>query len=245
MSKTNFKANKIRILIKQKYPQEIIDFISSDKINYNDKYTALLWIASEKKKSLNRSNFKINFDNDYKLSIDEFNFILDWSNSVKGINLTALSFNEAYRLSQEWHNSIRKDFFKEIAFLNEPLNPEQIEEEINGFYIVKLNAEDLDREGCLMKHCIGQRFYQNRVRDDKLFVYSIRDKKNLPHVTISVKNSEECKLIIEFKGKEDKYPKISHALILYKWLLKKIKKVEWQENIIVLIDIAFNYLKSN
>lgn len=67
----------------------------------------------------------------------------------------------------------------------------------NGYKWVSVFGESsLNREGEIMGHCVGS--YYKEVVDGQVVIYSLRDSKNIPHVTIEVAPHE--KTIDQIKG---------------------------------------------
>lgn len=67
----------------------------------------------------------------------------------------------------------------------------------NGYkWVSVFGKSSLDREGEIMGHCVGS--YYKEVADGNVVIYSLRDSKNIPHVTIEVSPHE--KTIDQIKG---------------------------------------------
>ena len=100
---------------------------------------------------------------------------------------------------------------EEMAKRNKPRN--FLEESLKGAeYVMDLpdglvayrlmTPEALDFESENMGHCVGRGGYDAGVKDGRIKIYSIRDKRGEPHATLEVhgKSVEQC------KGKQDKKP---------------------------------------
>lgn len=76
-------------------------------------------------------------------------------------------------------------------------------------WVEVVSPEALDREGKLMKHCVGS--YAQRVASGHVTIYSLRDPMNKPHVTIELRKEgqgdEEDNLIQQVKGNANTAPK--------------------------------------
>lgn len=96
--------------------------------------------------------------------------------------------------------------------------------EHDGLTIVQLidNHDELSlemaKESALMQHCLGEfendelgvggygEYYFKQIREKQLTLFSIRDDKNMPHVTISLYNKEGVYSLDQIKGKQNKPP---------------------------------------
>lgn len=109
-----------------------------------------------------------------------FSGMLNWTHEVE----------EALRPAEEWKNS--PTIFK----LDD------------GYHFVRLFSEDMRKEGNLMGHCIGGYTYKGQEGTGYQY-YSLRDKKNLPHVTIETTGPDTDpseQRVIQIQGKEDSRP---------------------------------------
>ena len=90
-----------------------------------------------------------------------------------------MTYDEAKRATDKWVKKLNKQA-KDI--IEKPEDVEVVKEwKKEGFKFVKLIGKNAyKREGKLMRHCVESFFG----RDDE--IYSLRDKKNNPHSTISV-----------------------------------------------------------
>lgn len=145
------------------------------------------WIAKVVKdhlQSLQKANKKLNTNIlDREL---EFQSIIDWMIAEK-IDAFKYTFDEANRAQENWHQKIasemRIDLLKDI-----PIDPARViyrcKDQEYFFYI--LEPKDLNYEGTHMGHCVGALGYQNKIKNDKSIIISLRDKKNKPHVTTEI-----------------------------------------------------------
>lgn len=86
---------------------------------------------------------------------------------------------------------------------NDPWDSDPIHSTSNGYQIYPIKTEDdLEREGKLMGHCIGEGAYHDRLNYDDF--YSVRDKNGAPHATMQVDSEGNLK---RFFGKSDVEPK--------------------------------------
>ncbi len=162
----------------------------------------------------------------YRLSLDEFDdnldLIVDYLRYLDGQdkNFDRLSVPDALIQQEEYH--------EELA--NKDVNPDNYEEdgiedylEVPPYKWLRITGKkSLVREGDLMGHCVGG--YYNRVAAGTTQIYSLRDGKNLPHVTIEIdayRNSNNKKLdhVEQIKGKANgqvlkKYCPAVHAFLI-------------------------------
>lgn len=79
-----------------------------------------------------------------------------------------------------------------------------------------MNSHDMQVEGARMSGCQGS--YGEDVERGLLFVYSLRDPKNEPHVTIGIRRGA----VIQIKGKNNDYPKKDYHPYLIEFLRQVI-----------------------
>ena len=72
----------------------------------------------------------------------------------------------------------------------------------DGWTFVEVGIQDAETEGEEMQNCIGD--YCEAIYDEEVFLYSLRDPQNNPHVTIEVNEYDEA---VQIKGKQNEYPK--------------------------------------
>lgn len=116
----------------------------------------------------------------------EFQNILDWmiAEKVDAFNYT---FDEALYAQEMWHAKIAQQMKVEMLRIPE-LDPDRViyrcKDQEYFFYI--LTPEDLRFEGTHMGHCVGGTGYQNKIKNNKSIIVSLRDKNNKPHVTTEI-----------------------------------------------------------
>jgi hypothetical protein len=77
----------------------------------------------------------------------------------------------------------------------------------DGYYIVRLKSEDaLDVEGAYLEHCIGDGSYDYCLGGNVVEFYSLRNKENLPCVSMCV-DTETYKKLSQVSGRRNSYPK--------------------------------------
>lgn len=61
----------------------------------------------------------------------------------------------------------------------------------DGLYVVQLfSPQSLDYEGSMLNHCVGDGYYDNQVYLKSVQIYSIRDARGYPYLTIEVNNGK-------------------------------------------------------
>ncbi len=92
------------------------------------------------------------------------------------------------------------------------------------FHVVKFLAEkrelslEMAGESALMQHCLGEfdnvqtgeggygAYYIDLVKKEEIFLYSLRDEKNLPHATIALYKENNTLWLEQIKGKQNLAP---------------------------------------
>jgi len=96
----------------------------------------------------------------------------------------------------------------------------------NGWYIAEVGADDLEREGKIMQHCVGGGEYCGQVADENLTIYSLREPNGQPHVTMSAtghpdltKPPSEYPSVAfpEIFGKQDRPPVEEYQEYIRQW----------------------------
>lgn len=140
-----------------------------------------------------------------------FDEIADWQ-ARQNIDITSYSFEQAQEESDAWHDTMAGMGEGKIY---EPTAPDAVVYSPTGWEgwsIQKVTSEnDLLVEGNIMDHCVGD--YCNDVIDNKIQVYSLRDPKNGPHVTIGIQGDE----IFQCQGKGNSDPKPEYKEMLKEW----------------------------
>jgi len=84
------------------------------------------------------------------------------------------------------------------------------------FWVRLTSPEALDREGQLMKHCVGS--YADVVKSEAVVIYSLRDMKNQPHATVELNQRRQPPSINQVKGKANAAPLGRYALYIKDFL---------------------------
>ncbi len=146
-------------------------------------------------------------------STSEVEHIIDYL-SMEAKKPRKMSYKDAKIASNKWDKKMQKkgEHIKETED-----DVKVIHDFKDGFKIVQLiGKKAYEREGFLMKHCVGS--YSEKEEE----IYSLRDKKNMPHCTMS-KTSQQ----IKGKGNGDIHPKyINHVLKFLKLMKIEVRDSE-------------------
>lgn len=190
-----------------------------------------VWISKEVKKDIGVIDKMI-----------ELRLIVDWASETNA-DIFQFDFEGAYKAQEEWHEEMRRKFLIENMDV-----PELDEDRIifrfsdKEHFLYLLNAGDLKREGAIMGHCVGGNNYKSKVRNKQSLILSIRDKKNMPHVTIEVDVLSRSTIQKFGKGNKppvDKYMQMYCEYALYASDFKGIRNKE------VLKFLNINLLTNN
>lgn len=102
---------------------------------------------------------------------------------------------------------------------------EKIFEFDDGWYIARVGAEDLPKEGKIMQHCVGGSNYQDAVNDGSLTIFSLREPNGEPHATLSMEGDADVRrpgygerlTFPEVYGKQDAPPESRYQAYIDKW----------------------------
>lgn len=144
------------------------------------------------KKSSHKSFSLVNLNSQLHSNISH---IIDYFISEKpNLDLTRISFHDALIQSIKWTEN-QKEVFDDLN------GRENFIEFDDGYKWVKLsNEQAIDYEGYQMSHCVASN-YKKDILTNKVSVYSLRDAKNIPHVTLMINN--ETNIVQEIKGKSN------------------------------------------
>ena len=117
-----------------------------------------------------------------------------------------LSYVEFQRQSDQWHKE-RYEKSKSMKYKT----PVTAGEQVGDMFMVTLTEEDEVAEGKNMQNCIGDMCFVGPDND----IYSLRDKKNRPHVSIEIKDGK----VSQIKGKQNKTPVPVYINYIVKWFL--------------------------
>jgi hypothetical protein len=113
------------------------------------------------------------------------------------VDFQRVSYPDMLSKNQAWHDRLKAEMKKNA---NKEFDEDRIEEYrsyLDGFKWVKvIGPKSLEREGKIMGHCVGS--YAEQVKEENVFIYSLRDEDNRPHVTVEVTKKLEVRQV---KGK--------------------------------------------
>jgi len=152
----------------------------------------------------------------------------DWFNNVNP-DLSGLSLDDANELSSEWHDAMAKGgagkiyMTRDIIFGPEWKDSSGVEfKDYNGWTIQEVDTEnDLLVEGNLMNHCVGSYWYESEeciIGSDggRSRIFSLRDPKNVPHVTIETDQSRA--VVLQIMGHSNSTPKDEYKEMIKFWV---------------------------
>lgn len=195
-----------------------INASSNQEKNEKRKHKYDVWISKEVKKD--PAILKKNL---------ELRLIVDWA-SENNADIFKYNFKSAFKAQEDWHEEMKRRY--QIENMNIP----EIDEKRVIFrfsdkkhFLYLLNEKDLKHEGAIMGHCVGGKGYKSKVRNKQSLILSIRDKDNMPHVTIEV--DVKSRKTIQKYGKSnkppvDKYLKMYAEYVFYATDFKNLKDKE-------------------
>ncbi len=154
------------------------------------------------------------------ISRSRWRLIMDWVEQ-NNIDILTYSFTEAEKEAKEWHDELAKREETSAKYATNNI----IYQFQDGWTIVELSPEDCETEGDLMGHCV--KGYANSVRENRTKIFSLRDPKNKPHVTIEgnyytdkAKSTKATKThfeIQQIQGKGNKEPVDEYKQRIREW----------------------------
>ena len=165
-----------------------------------------VWLAKESKKNLET------------LNLENIRYILDWA-QIEKPDILSLNFDEAWSKSKEWHENLKQNF-KNIS--KQSLVESRVVYKCSDgeHFFLKLKPEDLALEGELMGNCVGGFTYINRLKRKEIIILSLRDRNNIPHVTIEICNKTGRE--IQTRGKCNESPKKKYINLIAEFALYAI-----------------------
>lgn len=162
-------------------------------------------------------------DQDYNLNT-VFNQIADWARvSLREdprFQLAAYDFNQALNLSNEWHNMMAgkgsDKFYRPYQRDDEGniIDERVVYQFEDGWHISQLlDADDLTVEGNRMNHCVGG--YCSEVMSGQSRIFSLRDPRNQPTVTIEMEGDSNT--VKQIKANSDQVPEQELRYRLREW----------------------------
>jgi hypothetical protein len=177
-----------------------------------------VWISKEVKK-----------DADILNKAFEIRLIVDWATETNA-DIFQYNFSSAYEAQKDWHDEMMRKY--QIERINIPeIDPKRVIFRFSDkeHFLYLLSEDDLTHEGKIMGHCVGGKNYKSKVKNRQSIILSIRDKNNLPHVTIEVDvNSRTTtqKFGKSNKPPVDKYLRMYSEYALYASDFKELENKE-------------------
>ncbi len=184
-----------------------------------DKYA--IWLAKEAKKD------STIFES------DKMRQILDWAHSVNP-NILSINFQQAIELTEKWHLELAKVDPKNILANKLQIDKNRIiyncKDGKHFFY--RLDHSELKEEGKRMGHCVGSNpTYAGRIKRNEIEIISIRDDKNLPHVTIEIE--KRTGISRQVSGKANGMPVDKYLILITEYALEAISEIKEDKEILM------------
>lgn len=177
-----------------------------------------VWISKEVKKNVDILNKTL-----------EIRLIVDWASETNA-DIFQYDYNSALQAQKEWHDEMMRKH--QIEKMNIPKVDEdrvifRFSDKEHFLYLLK--ASDLAQEGAIMGHCVGGNNYKSKIKNKQSIILSIRDKNNMPHVTIEVDVKSRSTIQKYGKGNQppvDKYLRMYSEYALFATDFKDINNKE-------------------
>lgn len=156
---------------------------------------------------------------DYAHFAGKLDEVRDWfQRSEPKPELASYDAFQAIQASDEWHRMMSGQGEGKIYENTKPesivYGPQWTNPEWNGWTIQRVESEnDLLAEGNKMNHCVGS--YCSDVERGYAVIYSLRDPKNHPFVTIETDGMETVRQI---QGHSNHYPDEDYIRMIYEWV---------------------------
>jgi hypothetical protein len=179
----------------------------------------------------------------YERLLADARSVTDWLDAVPEHDrhlrrIDRMSYADASRMAATWHEKL-------LALSADADDPDVVEEiEViedcgDGCRFVELKGPvALLREGRLMGHCVGT--YFPAIQAGHARVFSLRDARNQPHVTIEVRRAAKGRQIeaSQIKGKGNRVPIEAWAVYCRNFVVSNGWHVSYDGNNIGLVTIA-------
>src|SRR3990167_510138 len=137
--------------------------------------------------------------------------VIDWLNGDTEASVEGLTWRQALHRARAWHRSLEADDNVEIV----AKEADVVKRWPDGWTIVRVPAGACDTEGKAMGHCVAG--YASRVESGNTNIFSLRDPRGRPHVTIEVEPA--FGEVVQIKGKQNLPPqKRMYAEKVKEWL---------------------------
>lgn len=160
-----------------------------------------VWISKEVKKDRDILNKPL-----------ELRLIVDWAVETNA-DIFQYNFNDAFEAQEIWHDDMMKKYqIEKMDIPDVDANRVVFRFSDKEHFLYLLTPEDLMIEGSVMGHCVGGKNYKSKIKNKQSLILSIRDKNNMPHVTIEV--DVNSRTVLQKYGKGNKAP-IAKYLKMY------------------------------
>jgi len=186
-----------------------------------------VWISKEIKKSRNIID-----------RLTDLRLIVDWASETRA-DIFQYNFDKAYQSQAEWHDEMKRKYHIEnmsIPSIEENRVIFRFSDKEHFLYL--LTAKDLTHEGAIMGHCVGGKNYKSKIKNKQSLILSVRDKDNMPHVTIEI--DVNSRNLIQKFGKGNKAPveKYNHMIFEYALFASDYKNLRNKE-VLKFLNINF------
>lgn len=188
--------------------KEFIDFAMRDTWHPKMKKWIAIQLNKEFKKEIERIKLQEQSDPKSKTSLPNINEFIDSNKSdiieisdmikwrdrhrepLKKKDINKYSIEEALAESVEWNKEMKErrgeghpDFYTYYRTEDGKIVKDDLGD---GFFMVEVPLDDLQNEGAIMQHCVGDGEYDEAVEEEETFIYSLRDSRGWPHATVEV-----------------------------------------------------------
>ncbi len=186
------EGGSVYVFCKDKVPADLIedietirDFLYQSALSYVDK--RIEWYKTTQKK-----------DKEIKIKLDTLKTVNEYADFDS--LLKAAKNGDAYKKRQEEKRRQEEEFFKKSQQGTELVK--SFDDRMNIVYLKTNLAKDFESHE--MYHCAGNGDYDDDDDNkDDIILYSLRDEKGHPHVTLEVRNGKLC----QCKGNNNQKPK--------------------------------------
>lgn len=167
------------------------------------------------------------YDLDFSKEKSTFMHWIDYLNTINPNKVSHISVPQLKEKVKIWEKALEKNLG------NSSLNEDGIRiigSDKDYTWVEVFGKESLKREGDNMGHCVGGEGYQRDVDKGITKIYSLRDKNNMPHVTIEYNVPD--KILVQIKGKSNKPPVDKYRDIIINFIRKLDINEAYEEDLI-------------
>lgn len=195
----------------------------------NDRKRFVKWLANQVEERVRASR-----DEDITRSPEILQNIVDWINAEGTDEYLNGSFQDADYAAERWHHSRSMDDDLQISSQDENV----IHRWDDGWKVVRVPPGDCSAEGQAMGHCVSG--YADKVRKGHTMIYSLRDPKDRPHVTVELilmarEDGSEW-VINQIKGKQNAVPKDEYGRRVIEWIKSSGFRIDTTDYLRMLMD---------